>query len=281
MDRKIRSYLLSAVLFCLLSAILAHEITEQSRYSRLNEHVTESDAFRRQYFEEEMFEFIQTTKDPGKFLGLYWLETDFGREALKQEYTEDTFRKLETDWAKGKDWDAYRQACEAIWNDLVYFPVPEPSGGLDAEVSFADSWMYERNYGGKRGHEGTDIMPSIDERGLYPIVSMTDGIVVQKGWLEQGGYRLGITAPGGAYFYYAHLESYADIEEGDSVRTGDLLGFMGDTGYSKTEGTTGNFPVHLHVGIYLIQEEAEISVNPYPALKYLEDRKIKCSYNIK
>ena len=48
-----------------------------------------------------------------------------------------------------------------------------------------------------------------------------------------------------------HLDSYADIEEGDTIQAGDLLGYMGDTGYSKTEGTTGNFPVHLHVGIYL------------------------------
>ena len=53
---------------------------------------------------------------------------------------------------------------------------------------------------------------------------------------------------------------------------------MGDTGYSKTEGTTGNFPVHLHVGIYIFHGEEEISVNPYWVLKYLENRKIKCVY---
>lgn len=279
MNRKIHHDLLPVILFCLLSVILAHEITGQSRYSRLNEHATESDVFRRQSVSEEMLQFIQNTKDPGKSLGLYWLETNFGQEPFTLEYTENTFSKLEHYWASYEDWAAYREACEAIWNDLVYFPVPEPSGSLDAEVSFVDSWMYERNYGGKRGHEGTDLMPSIEERGLYPVVSMTDGTVVHKGWLEQGGYRLGITAPGGAYFYYAHLDSYADLEEGDNVKAGDLIGFMGDTGYSKVEGTTGNFPVHLHVGIYLIQGEKEISVDPYPALKYLEDRKIKCDYN--
>jgi murein DD-endopeptidase MepM/ murein hydrolase activator NlpD len=169
-------------------------------------------------------------------------------------------------------------SCEAIWDDLQYFPVPEPSNQTDMEVTFEDSWMFERNYGGKRGHEGTDIMASTNERGVYPIVSMTDGTVLHKGWLEQGGYRLGITAPGGAYFYYAHLDSYADLEEGDTVKAGDLLGFMGDTGYSDVEGTTGNFPVHLHVGIYLVLEDKEISVNPYYPLRYLESRKIKCAY---
>ena len=70
---------------------------------------------------------------------------------------------------------------------------------------------------------------------------MTDGVIVNKGWLEQGGYRLGIVAPGGAYFYYAHLDSYAELEEGDVVQAGDILGYMGDSGYGE-EGTKGKFP---------------------------------------
>lgn len=279
MRRQIYNRLLLVCLSSLFVAIGIHEVIGQSRYSRLHEHVLESDGFRRQTLDEKMQNFIQTTEDPGKFLGLYWLETGFGQEKYTGAYTEDAFFQLEKVWGMKKEWQDYLKGCEAVWNDLKYFPVPEASGGLDAQVSFEDSWMYERNYGGKRGHEGTDIMPSIDESGLYPVVSMTDGVVLHKGWLEQGGYRIGITAPGGGYFYYAHLDSYADVEIGDAVKAGDLLGFMGDTGYSKVEGTTGNFPVHLHVGIYLVQGEKEISVNPYPALCYLEGRKIKCRYD--
>ena len=98
---------------------------------------------------------------------------------------------------------------------------------------------------------------------------------------ELGGYRVGIRSPKGVYFYYAHLDSYAEIEEGDPVKAGDLLGFMGDTGYSKKEGTMGMFPVHLHVGIYLIHDGEEISVNPYQPLKYLENRRIECVYGRK
>ena len=49
---------------------------------------------------------------------------------------------------------------------------------------------------------------------------------------------------------------------------------MGDTGYGTEEGTRGKFPVHLHVGIYLYQNEQEISVNPYPALSYVHDKKV-------
>ena len=100
------------------------------------------------------------------------------------------------------------------------------------------------------------------------------------GWLEKGGWRLGIRAPGGAYLYYAHLYSYSkEWKKGDKVIAGDLLGFMGDTGYSKVEGTTGNFDVHLHLGIYIrTDNNEEMSVNPYWVLKYLEKYRLKYSY---
>ena len=85
-------------------------------------------------------------------------------------------------------------------------------------------------------------------------------------------------APSGAYFYYAHLDSYASVEIGDEIKAGDLLGFMGDSGYGP-EGTTGKFPVHLHVGVYIYPEEKEMSINPYWLLRYLENRRVKCSYS--
>ena len=58
--------------------------------------------------------------------------------------------------------------------------------------------MGERTYGGKRGHEGCDLMASKDIPGLYPVVSMTHGVVSARGWLDKGGYSIGITAPSGA-----------------------------------------------------------------------------------
>ncbi len=162
-----------------------------------------------------------------------------------------------------------------VWEDLKYFPVPLCETDDTLVTSFENSWMFARNFGGERQHEGTDIMASVNERGRYPIISMTDGTVEKIGWLKLGGYRIGIRSPSGGYYYYAHLYDYAkDFKEGDEVKAGELLGFMGDSGYGE-EGTIGQFAVHLHVGIYVDDENGEeMSLNPYWALKWLESQRL-------
>lgn len=120
-------------------------------------------------------------------------------------------------------------------------------------------------------------MASKDIPGLYPVVSMTDGVVSARGWLEKGGYRIGITAPSGAYFYYAHLDSYGSYQEGDEVKAGDIIGFMGNTGYGP-EGTKGMFATHLHLGIYLYPDGEETSYNPYWILRLAREKKLSCSF---
>ena len=162
--------------------------------------------------------------------------------------------------------------ADAIRADLQIFPIPESTLHPKYTVSYEDSWMTARSFGGERGHEGTDLMLSPDRRGIFPVLSMTDGIVEKQGWLPQGGYRLGIRSDRGIYYYYAHLYDYAEgIVEGTIVVSGQLLGFAGDTGYSNIEGTVGNFPVHLHVGIYYNDAQGqETAVNPYPFLQGLE-----------
>lgn len=165
-----------------------------------------------------------------------------------------------------------------VEREIVYFPVPESAKDPFLTVSFVDTWQAERNYQGKRGHEGTDIMAGENVRGVYPVVSMTDGTVANMGWLERGGYRIGINSDSGTYYYYAHLDSYADLKEGDKVKAGQLLGYMGDSGYGP-EGTRGQFAVHLHVGIYIYRDGEEISLNPYYVLSKLEERKLKYAYS--
>ncbi len=178
--------------------------------------------------------------------------------------------------------EEFFRLCEvyhSIFDDLAVFPVPESTVLSTADISYENGWMEPRTYGGERGHEGCDLMGGTNTPGLYPVVSITDGVVEQAGWLPKGGLRIGIRAPGGAYFYYAHLSAYAgEWEEGTPVKAGELLGFMGDSGYGP-EGTTGQFPVHLHLGIYIKTEHyEELSVNPYWILKYLEQYRTRAAY---
>ena len=169
--------------------------------------------------------------------------------------------------------EQYQTQVETVWKELVYFPVPESSVNQKAVIRFENTWQTERHYGGKRKHEGIDLMAEPDKSGYFPVLSMTDGTIEQVGWLEKGGWRIGIRSINGNYYYYAHLESYVgDWKEGDKVQAGDLLGYMGDSGYGP-EGTTGQFPVHLHVGIYMpLGVEDELAINPYWMLKYLEEK---------
>lgn len=197
---------------------------------------------------------------------LLWIEDAIQGQILPEQGTRSEF-------------EAYRDTVESVWEELTWFPVPESNTNESATVAFQNTWMAERNYGGKRSHEGTDIMAGINEAGYYPVVSITDGSIEQVGWLEKGGWRIGVRSLNGNYYYYAHLASYAkEWVPGASVQAGEILGYMGDTGYGS-EGTTGQFPVHLHLGIYIpLGADQEMAVNPYWMLKYLENKKLSYSY---
>lgn len=275
MLKKISKYLIIIVIITFFISLLTGKLVEDSRKTRLQEDVLTSALYREQYIGEEMLSFLQTVQKPGKYVGLYLLESKFGYQDLQAKMKTDNFNKLEKDWGKKDNYSDYIKTTEAIWNDVKYFPVPEFTSDKTMTVSYANSWMSERTYGGERGHEGTDIMANKNERGLYPVISMTDGVVNKKGWLDKGGYRIGILSPSGTYFYYAHLESYANLNVGDEVNAGDIIGFMGDSGYGP-EGTTGKFAVHLHLGIYIYPNGKEMSINPYWVLRYIENRKVKC-----
>lgn len=167
-----------------------------------------------------------------------------------------------------QEFERIRGIYGAVWDDVRCFPVAAEG------VRYENSWMFERSYGGKRGHEGTDLMPEENIPGHYRVVSMTEGVVEKIGWLPKGGYRIGIRSPSGGYFYYAHLDSYSrEYQIGEEVKAGEVLGLMGDTGYGE-EGTRGKFDVHLHLGIYIATEEIpELSINPYWVLQYQEAEK--------
>lgn len=172
------------------------------------------------------------------------------------------------------EYESLYQYFASIFYDMVYFPVGSVANRADATYSYVNSWQFERTYGGDRVHEGCDIMATLNNRGIYPIYSATEGVVENVGWLKLGGWRIGIRSESGAYYYYAHLSEYAkDFIIGEDVKAGTLLGFMGDSGYSEVPGTYGKFDVHLHFGIYFDDEFGnEYAINPYPALYFCEKR---------
>lgn len=146
-------------------------------------------------------------------------------------------------------------------------PPAVPPGMLAVPVAgvrrdqIADSWNDARG-GGTRGHHGTDIMAPAGAS----VVAAAPGRIEKLFQSNLGGTTLYVRSADGAWtYYYAHLAAYAPgVHEGQVVKAGDPLGFVGDTG----DAGAGNY--HLHFGITRMAPgqrwwEGE-NVNPYPLL---------------
>lgn len=261
------------VLLVVFSATMIHYLIDNPQYYQLDGYTWETEDFRRLQTGELTAK--QKTLDLDALTALM-IEHEYDlTDVESMDHQRDRLLKV-----KPVEYKKLKNAYEMVFGDLKYFPIPRNTDPASPEVTYENGWMDTRTYGGERGHEGCDIMGNQKERGYYPVVSMSDGVVEKVGWLEKGGWRIGIRAPHGAYLYYAHLYGYSrEWKEGDEVKAGELLGFMGDTGYSTVEGTTGNFDVHLHVGIYLKTDHYdEMSVNPYWVLRYLDKFRLKSTY---
>lgn len=128
-------------------------------------------------------------------------------------------------------------------------PLLVPVEGV-APATLSDTWNALRS-GGRR-HEGIDIFAPCG----HPVVSATEGIVLNTGEDPLGGQVVRVFGPGGSRHYYAHLGGFADIGRGDHVHPGDTLAYVGNTGNAAAT------PCHLHYGIY----RGSGAVNPYPYL---------------
>lgn len=262
---------LFAMLFFLLSAAALHMLLmERSQASILKPDSCESDDFREQNLTPGLYGKITDMALRGEdFAGILTASMLHGKFYPREPFADKSvYLKY-----KRREFLLLRSFYEAIWADVTYFPIP------DENITFSDTFGEPRNYGKERLHEGTDLFGEVEESGYYPVLSMTDGIVEQKGWLPLGGYRIGIRAPHGAYFYYAHLSEYGkDFRMGEEIKAGDILGYMGNTGYGP-EGTQGKFPVHLHLGIYIhTPYSEELSVNPYWILRCVCKKIVKYTY---
>jgi murein DD-endopeptidase MepM/ murein hydrolase activator NlpD len=90
-------------------------------------------------------------------------------------------------------------------------------------------------FGGGRGHQGQDVFAACGT----PLVAARGGVVKFKQYHSRAGYYLVIDGEKTATdFVYMHLREAAVVGKGDRVRTGQLIGYVGDTG--RADGC------HLH-----------------------------------
>lgn len=139
-----------------------------------------------------------------------------------------------------------------------------------------DDFGVSRSYGYKRQHLGHDMMGQVGT----PIIAVESGYVEAIGWNQYGGWRLGIRSfDKKRYYYYAHLRKNfpynKSLKEGSVVQAGDVIGYLGRTGYSAAENTNNIDTSHLHFGIQLIFDESqkegnnEIWIDCYALIRFL------------
>ncbi len=169
-----------------------------------------------------------------------------------------------------------------------------PAYGLKAFSPIAAGYGYShysdfgnrRSYGFARRHLGNDLMGAAGT----PIIAVESGTVEALGWNQYGGWRIGIRSDDRLrYYYYAHLRKDAPYVEGlqvgQHVRAGDVIGFMGRTGYSAKENVNNIDTVHLHFGLQLVFEESqkecdsEIWVDVYDIVQLLSAHRSSVQYD--
>ena len=164
----------------------------------------------------------------------------------------------------------------------------KPAYGLKAFSPIAAGYGYShcsdfgnsRSFGFARKHLGNDLMGGLGT----PIVAVEGGVVEALGWNRYGGWRIGIRSfDSKRYYYYAHLQKDTpfakDMFVGKIVQPGDVIGFMGRTGYSDKENTNNIETVHLHFGMQLVFDESqkecnsEIWIDVYPLVRLLSQHR--------
>ena len=146
-------------------------------------------------------------------------------------------------------------------------PSPPPAAGSllipvagVAAGQLTDTFNQTRD--GARRHEALDIMAA---RGT-PVLAASDGKVAKLFTSVPGGLTIYEFDPGGTYaYYYAHLDRYASgLAEGQMLRRGDVIGYVGSTGNASEDAP------HLHFAIFALGPDKHwwqgTPINPYPLL---------------
>jgi len=148
-------------------------------------------------------------------------------------------------------------------------PMPAPPGSLLLMIPVAgvaaerltDTFADARS--GGRVHDAIDI-PAASGTA---VLAAADGTIVRFHDSVMGGITIYELSEGGNFvFYYAHLQRRVEtLKEGDRVRRGETIAFVGDTGNAGT----GNF--HLHFAIWRVTDPKRFwngeNIDPYPPLR--------------
>ena len=134
-----------------------------------------------------------------------------------------------------------------------------PVQGVRAE-QLVDTYADARGEG--RVHDAIDIMAP---RGT-PVLAASDGSVARLFNGKAGGLTIYEFDPTSTWvYYYAHLDRYADgLAEGQALRRGETIGYVGSSGNASPDAP------HLHFEVSRLGPEKHwwqaTPVNPYPLL---------------
>lgn len=156
--------------------------------------------------------------------------------------------------------------------------------GLTAYSPVAEGYWYNdsddfgngRSYGFARRHMGHDMFCGTGT----PVAAVEGGKIEALGWNQYGGWRIGIRSHDGSrYYYYAHLRKDSPFAKGlkigGNVKAGQIIGYSGQTGYSRKQNVNNINVPHLHFGMQLIFDESqkecnsEIWIDVYPLIRLL------------
>lgn len=146
--------------------------------------------------------------------------------------------------------------------------------------SHSDDFGNSRSYGFTRKHLGNDLFGQVGT----PIVAVEGGVVEALGWNQYGGWRIGIRSlDQKRYYYYAHLRKNFPYQKelgiGSLVKAGDVIGYLGRSGYSTKENVNNIEVPHLHFGMQLVFDEcqkecnSEIWIDVYDIIRLLDQKR--------
>jgi len=183
-------------------------------------------------------------------------------------------------YRENKYFKYYLNSYRAILGGIIDFETGKLTGFHPIAKGFwyscFDDFGNSRGYGFKRRHLGHDLFGSTGA----PIIAVEGGTITELGWNQYGGWRIGIRSNchseehsdkesqvptdiyPARYYYYAHLRKdrpfATDLKKGDRVTAGQVIGYLGTTGYSRQENTNmKQGKPHLHFGMQIIFDPSQ------------------------